>query len=182
LEGTEPPRRVTLPGGAGRFVVDPGRNALIVAEFGGALSRVSLPNLVVGHRLDKAHDGEVASLALAPGGKLLATGGVDRRIILRDAATFEPLLTFPVWTGAVKDLAFDANGRWLAIAGADSEVGLWDLGLVRDELAAVGLTWDQPAPAASSAADFAPGGERSRPEVLVIRPSDRSAAAPTSRP
>ena len=182
LEGTEPPRRVTLPGGAGRFVVDPARNDLIVAEFGGALSRVSLPDLVIGHRMDKVHDGEIASIALAPGGRLLATGGVDHRIILRDAETFEPLLTFPVWTGAVKDLAFDATGRWLAIAGADSEVGLWDLGLVRDELAAVGLAWDQPAPAASSAADFAAGGERPRPEVLVIRPVDTSAAAPTSRP
>jgi hypothetical protein len=43
----------------------------------------------------------------------------------------------------VKELAFDATGRWLAIAGADSDVGLWDLELVHSELARLGLAWDQ---------------------------------------
>jgi len=170
LEGTEPPRRVAVPGAIKRFVVDRARNDLIVALDNGSLSRVSLPGLATRHHLDKAHDGSIASLALVPGGRLLATGGHDRRIILRDAATFEPLLTLPAWTGMVKDLAFDATGRWLAIAGADSDVGLWDLGLVRDELAAVGLAWDQPVPTVASAADLAAVGERSQPQVPVVRP------------
>ncbi|MGO9917396.1 MAG: protein kinase domain-containing protein [Isosphaeraceae bacterium] len=176
LEGTEPPRRVSVPGGIARFVVDPARNDLIVAANSGSLSRVSLPGLAAGHRLDKAHDGKIESLALHPSGRLLATGGSDRRIILRDAATFEPLLSLPTWTGTVKDLAFDATGRWLAIAGADSDVGLWDLGLVRDELAALGLAWDQPAPAVARAADLAAVGERSQPEVPVIRPGNTDPA------
>ena len=64
-----------------------------------------------------------------PSGRLLATGGhTDRRILLRDAATFEPLVGLPTWTGMVKHFAFDATGRWLAVAGANSDVGLWDLG------------------------------------------------------
>ena len=63
-----------------------------------------------------------------PSGRLLATGGrTDRRILLRDAATFEPLVGWPTWTGMVKDLAFDATGRWLAVAGANrtSDSGIW---------------------------------------------------------
>lgn len=171
LEGTDPPRRVAVPGGMRRFVVDHTRNDLIVAGNGGMLTRVSLRDLAVGHHLDKGHEGNIESLALHPGGRLLATGGLtDRRIILRDAETFEPLLILPIWTGKVRDLAFDSSGRWLAIAGADSDVGLWDLGLVRDELAALGLAWDQPAPAVVSTTDLAPARERTRPPVAVIRP------------
>jgi WD40 repeat protein len=172
LEGTEPPRRVAVLGGIRRFVVDRTRNDLIVAGSGGVLARVSLGDRTVGRHLDKAHDGTIVSLALAPGGRLLATGGSDRRIILRDAETFEPLVTFPPWTGAVKDLAFDATGRWLALAGADSDVGLWDLDLLHKELAPLGLAWDQPAPAVLSAAELAAASERPRQQVLIIRPGN----------
>jgi hypothetical protein len=169
LEGTEPPRRVSVPGGMRRFVVDRTRNELIVAGNGGLLTRVSLRELVLGHQIHKGHDGPIASIALSPNGRLLATGGgTDRRVVLRDAESFEPLLTLPPWTGAVRDLAFDATGRWLAVAGADSDVGLWDLGMVRDELAAVGLAWDQPAPAVASATDVEAVGERPRPQVAVV--------------
>ncbi len=173
LEGADPPRRIAVPGGMRRFVVDRTRKDLIVAGNGGILTRVSLPDLAAGHHLDKGHDGAIESLALHPGGRLLATGGgTDRRIILRDAETFEPLLTLPTWTGMVKDLAFDATGRWLAMVGADSDVGLWDLGLVREELAAVGLAWDQPPPPVVSATDLTSSGGRFRTQVPVIRPGN----------
>ena len=103
-----------------------------------------------------AHDQSIQSLALSPEGLLLATGGTDRLVVLRDPETFEALLTFPAWTGAVDDLGFDASGRWLALVGSDAEVGIWDLKMLHDELAAVGLAWDQPAPAVVSTEDLGP--------------------------
>ena len=172
LGGSGPPRRVVVPGGARRFVVDRTRNDLIVAGSGNVLTRFSLGDFAPGQRLSKGHDGVIESLAIAPGGRLLATGGDDRRIILRDATTFEPLATLPIWTGRVRDLAFDPSGRWLAIAGADSDVGLWDLGLVHDELAALGLAWDQAPPSVSSAGTFVRDGERLRPSVPIIWPGN----------
>ncbi len=92
--------------------------------------------------------------------------------MLRDPTTFDALLTFPDWPGPLQDVAFDATGRWIAFAGTDSEVGLWDLGLVRDELAAMGLAWDRPAPAITSLADLAPEGQQPRSRVPVIAPGN----------
>ena len=128
---------------------------VVVGDPNGGLSALALPDLTVVHQLAHAHDDEIFALVLSSDGRLLATSGRDRRVVLRDARTFEPWFTFPTWTGLVKDLAFDASGRWLALAGADSEIALWDLTLLHEGLEAVGLAWDQPASAASPASRFA---------------------------
>jgi len=144
LESGKAEKSVTLPGGIRRFVLDQTRQLLIVAFNSGDLCSLSVPDLTPGKRLEKAHPTAVESLALSPDGRLLATGGADRRVVFRDPLSFEPLLAFPAWTAMVKDLAFTPSGRWLAYVGADSDVALWDLTLVREGLLSAGLAWDQP--------------------------------------
>jgi WD40 repeat protein len=176
LESGKPVARITLPGGIRRFVADPARKRLIVAFNNGDLCGLSLPDLTPGRRLEHAHPSAIESLALSPDGRLLVTGGADRRVVVRDPVTFEPLLAFPEWTGMVKDLAFTPSGRYLAYAGADSAIALWDMTAVHEGLRAAGLAWDQPAPGVTTASGLAPGG------AGTSGPPSRSSAAPRTGP
>jgi len=139
-----------MAGGAiRRFVVDRSRSRLVVGFQSGAIGSVSLPDLTPGPRLEDAHDGKaegVKYLALSPDGRLLASGGSDHRVVLRDAQSFAALLSFPVWAGTLRDLTFDATGRRLAVVGTESDVDLWDIAALHDGLTAIGLAWDQPSP------------------------------------
>jgi hypothetical protein len=63
-------------------------------------------------------------------------------VVLRDAATFEPLLALPAWTGELRNLTFDRTGNRLATVGTSSDVDLWDLAALRDGLLALRLAWD----------------------------------------
>jgi eukaryotic-like serine/threonine-protein kinase len=165
--GTE--RKVDLAGGGIRkLVADRQRSRLVVGFENGALGSLSLPDLTPGPRLENAHEGAVAYLALSPDGRLLATGS-DHRVVLRDAMSFETLLVLPLWAGELRDLTFDSRSRHLAIVGTDTDIDLWNLAALYDGLTAVGLAWDRPAPAVVPASDVAPEGEHLRPAVPFIR-------------
>ncbi|MCI0639577.1 MAG: protein kinase [Gemmataceae bacterium] len=147
--GTE--QTVDVSGGGIRAIaLDRKGNRLVVALQSGALAGVSLPDLTLGPRLEKAHAGSVEYLALSPDGRLLATGGKDHRAVLRDARSFEPLLSFPVWAGELRCLTFDSKSRRLAVVGTSSDVDLWDLAALYDGLSEIGLAWDQPAGAVTA--------------------------------
>src|SRR5262249_18883834 len=157
LQTGEVERRARFQGGIRSFVVDRRRSRLVVAQMSGAIGGLSLPGLTLGHGLESAHHGAVACLALSPDGRLLATGGEDHRVVLRDLMTFEALLDFPEWTRTLRDMAFDCASRRLAIVGTDSDLELWDLAALSHGLTGVGLPWDRPSLAAVSTAGAAGG-------------------------
>ncbi len=107
---------------------------------------------------------------MTPDGRLLATAGADRRVMLRDTSSFERLLDFPMWAGNVRDLTFDFRGRRLIIVGTDCDVDLWDLAALHDGLRDLGLAWDQrPDSAVNLRSGLPRADEHRRPAVPVIR-------------
>jgi eukaryotic-like serine/threonine-protein kinase len=82
------------------------------------------------------HTGAAEAVAFAPDGRTIATGGADNAVCLWELPTdapknrpiqLTPRFTLPGHTGAVQAVAFGADGRRLASAGADGTVRLWDV-------------------------------------------------------
>jgi WD40 repeat protein len=73
-----------------------------------------------------ATDEQVMVVALAPGGRTLATGGQAGTIRLWDVATATVIKTLTGHQGTVTALVFAGPGR-LVSAGADEQVRVWDL-------------------------------------------------------
>src|SRR5262249_46697376 len=75
----------------------------------------------------RGHTQWVYGVAFSPDGKWLATGGWDRTIKLRDAATGAERLTILAHEGFVLDLAFSPDSRSLASTREDRSVRLWEI-------------------------------------------------------
>ena len=75
----------------------------------------------------RGHSKWVYCVVFSPDGKWLATGGWDRTIKLRDAATGEERLTIFGHEGFVNDLAFSPDSRTLASTSEDRSVRLWEV-------------------------------------------------------
>jgi WD40 repeat protein len=90
-------------------------------------------------------EGDVRSLAFSPLGDELAVGTQRGTIRLwKVGDIFTPLVRLPGHRGTVSNLAYDAGARRLASGSQDKTVVVWDLKLVRDELAKLGLDWSSP--------------------------------------
>ena len=88
-----------------------------------------------GNRKDKRgqhHDKAILCLAVSPDGKFIATGGLDKKLIIWDAA-LKPLKVFTHHRDAVTALAFRRGSNQLFSASRDRTVKIWSL----DELAYV---------------------------------------------
>jgi serine/threonine protein kinase/WD40 repeat protein len=109
--------------------------------------------------------GGTGAIAFTPDGKMQALAVSATDVRLCDTATGQEIATLtapdrgpPVW------LSFSPDGSQLAVACANHAIQLWDLRLIRTELAAMHLDWDLPAyPPAGQDRD----GEPAQIEVLV---------------
>jgi WD40 repeat protein len=74
----------------------------------------------------RGHTDTVTSVAFAPDGAIVASGGSDGAIRLWDVATGLPV-GLPLFghQGGVTSLSFSADGQTLASSGADTTVRLW---------------------------------------------------------
>lgn len=72
------------------------------------------------------HASDIRALAVSPDGKTVATGTVaDPAVRLWDIASGRPIATLTGHDDYVVDLEFAPDGRRLASASADTDVGLW---------------------------------------------------------
>src|SRR5690348_7647581 len=75
----------------------------------------------------KGHNGRVFAVAFAPGGRVLASGGADKQIILWDVKSGKESRRLAGHTGTVFGLAFAPDGKTLASGSQDGTVGIWDV-------------------------------------------------------
>jgi serine/threonine protein kinase/WD40 repeat protein/Flp pilus assembly protein TadD len=99
-------------------------------------------------KLERAERNNVPGpLAFSPDGRLLAVAHSGRAIRLLEPETgrLVATLTAPAEL-LLADLRFSPDGGRLAAATEGHAVQLWDLRLIRQQLAEIGLDWDHPAP------------------------------------
>lgn len=74
-----------------------------------------------------SHSGFVYTVQFSPDGKILASGGADRKIRLWNADTGKIIYTLDGHQDAVTAMQFMPNGKILISAGADRTIRFWDL-------------------------------------------------------
>jgi WD40 repeat protein/HEAT repeat protein len=80
-----------------------------------------------GPRVWKGHDGQVAAVQFSPDGKLVASAGLDGKILLREALTGKQVAAPKGHEEGAYAVAFAPDGKTLVSAGADGVVRAWDL-------------------------------------------------------
>jgi len=69
------------------------------------------------------------SIAISPDGSTVALGSADHRVYLMDVATGQVVHRIESWSGhtkTLKALSFSPDGKWLATAGEDQTIFVWN--------------------------------------------------------
>ncbi len=103
----------------------------IVAATGtpGALGKAFILNVQDGNILHEfgGHTDAIYAACVDSSGKVLATAGYDRRILLHDIATGNVVRVLEGHNGSVFSLSFDSSGNILCSASADGTVKVWNV-------------------------------------------------------
>ncbi|XP_042372665.1 autophagy-related protein 16-like [Plectropomus leopardus] len=91
----------------------------------GGCAEVRVPSTAL-HVFD-AHDGEVNAVKFSPGSRLLATGGMDRRVKLWEvvAGRCEPKGALTGSNAGITSIEFDSAGSYLLAASNDFASRIW---------------------------------------------------------
>jgi WD40 repeat protein len=87
----------------------------------------NLRNPALGRLLLRAHDGPVTCVAFSGDGSTLASGSLDKTVILWDLATQRMKVRLRGHSAPVTSLVFSPDGTTLATGSQDRSVILWDL-------------------------------------------------------
>jgi WD40 repeat protein len=106
------------------------------------------------------HGGGVQSVAIAPDGSWLASGGDDGSLRLWDAASGRELRSLVGHGTRVQSVAIAPDGSWLASGGSDRSVRLWDAASGRELRSLIGHDrWVQSVAIAPDGSWLASGGD-----------------------
>jgi RNA polymerase sigma factor (sigma-70 family) len=75
----------------------------------------------------KAHDGEITVVTYGPDGKLLASAGKDKAVVLWDPATGQERRRFAAEGGPPMDVVFSPDGGLLAVVVRGQPLQLWEV-------------------------------------------------------
>jgi serine/threonine protein kinase/WD40 repeat protein len=134
-------REETFPSIAAAFVITPDQREALVCTKDGTIHQVRLPDLLREQsRMVVDHPTNLA-MEISPDGKLVAvTTQAGNRNLLIDPRTLELLAKLPDNDKRIVCLAFDHDGRYFSMAGA--QIAVWDVTRVRAELVRLGLDLD----------------------------------------
>lgn len=100
----------------------------------GSEERIDIYHPVLGTKiksLNNAHQDDILALRISPDSRLLASGGVDGRILIWDIASGRVIREMVGHKDYVRDLAFSPDGFFLASAGWDRRAVIWETGTAR---------------------------------------------------